>query len=327
MIQTFNLTAIICFVAAFSLTLLALIKVFWVKLFKNKEKLFRESINYHFTRQCNYACKFCFHTAKTSFVLDEENAKKGLKMLKESGMKKINFSGGEPFTKPTFLGNLVQYCKEKLNLESVTIVSNGSLITEEWFKNYGKWLDIIAISCDSFDEQALADIGRRANKKTHIEQMYKIRDWCYKYDVLFKINTVVTSRQYNEDMNTYIQELKPYRWKVFQCLLIDGENAGANALRNAEQMVVSKEQFDQFIFRHKASNPVAENNEDMKDSYLILDEQMRFLNCQNGKKEPSLSILDVGVEAALDKSGFDEKAFIRRGGKYVWSKHKNELEW
>lgn len=44
-----------------------------------------ESVNYHFTRQCNYACGFCFHTAKTSFVLPEAEAKRGLKMLKKAG--------------------------------------------------------------------------------------------------------------------------------------------------------------------------------------------------------------------------------------------------
>ena len=43
------------------------------------------SVNYHFTRQCNYKCGFCFHTAKTSFVLPLEKAKQGLKMLKDAG--------------------------------------------------------------------------------------------------------------------------------------------------------------------------------------------------------------------------------------------------
>lgn len=52
-----------------------------------------ESVNYHFTRQCNYSCGFCFHTAQTSFVLPLEEAKKGIKLLVEAGMKKINFSG------------------------------------------------------------------------------------------------------------------------------------------------------------------------------------------------------------------------------------------
>lgn len=46
------------------------------------------SVNYHFTRQCNYKCGFCFHTAKTSFVLPLEKAKQGLKMLKEAGKQR-----------------------------------------------------------------------------------------------------------------------------------------------------------------------------------------------------------------------------------------------
>lgn len=137
--------------------------------FKKNNKIYRESINYFYTRQCNYSCKFCFHTAKTSFVLDEETAKEGLKMLEKARMKKINFSGGETFTKPKYIGNLVKYCKEDLKLESVTIVSNGSLITEDWFAKYGSYLDIIAISCDSFDESVLHDLGRRANGKVHIQ--------------------------------------------------------------------------------------------------------------------------------------------------------------
>ena len=44
-----------------------------------------ESVNYHLTRQCNYKCGFCFHTAKTSFVLNLENAKRGLKLLRDAG--------------------------------------------------------------------------------------------------------------------------------------------------------------------------------------------------------------------------------------------------
>jgi len=154
------------------------------------------SVNYHFTRQCNYKCGFCFHTAKTSFVLPLEEAKRGLAMLKEAGeaggagagaarrgrdpwdcpagvplhtaavrlgsvgkeravgrqsftasfsglflgMEKINFSGGEPFLQDRgeFVGRLVQFCKQELKLPSVSIVSNGSLIREWWFKKYGK---------------------------------------------------------------------------------------------------------------------------------------------------------------------------------------------
>ena len=54
---------------------------------------------------------------------------------------------------------------------------------------------------------------------------------------------------------------------------------------------------------------------------------MRFLDSSGGRKDPSLSILDVGVKAAMDKSGFDENKFFKRGGKYKWSKGDTSLDW
>jgi hypothetical protein len=39
--------------------------------------------------------------------------------------------------------------------------------------------------------------------------------------------------------------------QVFQCLLLDGENVGAEALRQAEKFYVTEEQFEEFLQRHK----------------------------------------------------------------------------
>lgn len=50
-----------------------------------------KSVNYHFTRKCNYECGFCFHTAKTSYMLSLEDAKRGLRMLKNAGI--VKYSG------------------------------------------------------------------------------------------------------------------------------------------------------------------------------------------------------------------------------------------
>uniref|UniRef100_A0A663E4R2 S-adenosylmethionine-dependent nucleotide dehydratase RSAD2 n=1 Tax=Aquila chrysaetos chrysaetos TaxID=223781 RepID=A0A663E4R2_AQUCH len=281
------------------------------------------SVNYHFTRQCNYKCGFCFHTAKTSFVLPLEEARRGLAMLKEAGE---SYGGASSFGE--FVGKLVQFCKQELKLPSVSIVSNGSLIRERWFKKYGEYLDILAISCDSFDENVNVLIGRGQGKKNHVENLHKLRQWCREYGVAFKINSVINRFNVEEDMNEQIKALNPVRWKVFQCLLIEGENTGEDALREAEKFVISDEDFEQFLDRHKdVSCLVPESNQKMRDSYLILDEYMRFLNCRNGRKEPSKSILDVGVEAAIKFSGFDEKMFLNRGGKYVWSKADMKLDW
>ncbi|MBN3310308.1 RSAD2 protein, partial [Amia calva] len=288
------------------------------------------SVNYHFTRQCNYKCGFCFHTAKTSFVLPIEEAQRGLRLLKRAGMEKINFSGGEPFLheRGDFLGKLVQFCKQDLELQSVSIVSNGSLIREKWFQKYGDYLDILAVSCDSFNEETNSMIGRRQGKKSHLENLYKVQNWCREYKVAFKINSVINTFNVDEDMGDRIRELSPVRWKVFQCLVIDGENAGEDALREAERFVITDQEFQSFLERHRdVKCLVPESNEKMRDSYLILDEYMRFLDCREGRKDPSKSILDVGVENAITFSGFDEKMFLKRGGKYIWSKADMQLEW
>jgi radical S-adenosyl methionine domain-containing protein 2 len=118
------------------------------------------SVNYFPSRECNYKCGFCFHTETSSYILTDEKARKGLKLLKEAGMRKPNIAGGEPFLHPKLLSSLIRYCKEDLGVESISIVSNGSKITEKWMQENSKWLDILAISCDSFNAQTNVKIGR-----------------------------------------------------------------------------------------------------------------------------------------------------------------------
>jgi len=249
-------------------------------------------------------------------------------------LDKINFAGGEPFIiqRGKYLGELIRYCKNDLKTGMVSVVTNGSMVTERWFENYGQYLDMMAVSIDSFDEKINIQIGRHSNGKNHVANVYNISKLCKKYNVIFKINTVVNTYNWNEDMTEHIQELQPQRWKVFQCLLIEGENISCDSkttLRDAKNFVVSQEQFDSFL---KLNNKVQkilvpEDNETMRNSYLILDEYMKFLDCSQGAKTPSCSILDVGVKNALLGTFFDEKAFYKRGGKLHFSKLDQQLQW
>lgn len=56
---------------------------------RKEDDITPKSVNYHFTRKCNYECGFCFHTAKTSYMLNLTDAKQGLNMLKNAGNQKI----------------------------------------------------------------------------------------------------------------------------------------------------------------------------------------------------------------------------------------------
>lgn len=288
------------------------------------------SVNFHFTRQCNYSCGFCFHTAKTSHMVPVDEAKRGLKLLSVAGMRKINFAGGEPFLYPKYLGSLVEYCKDHLQIESVSIVTNGSRVTDAFLASHGKHIDIIAVSCDSFDEQTNIKIGR--GNGSHLSTVLKVAKLCRLYGIKFKVNTVVNRFNFQEDMNRHIGIIQPFRWKCFQVLVIEDENNSDRTIRDARDYTISNEQFKYFCEVHSQNESfVAEANDVMKSSYLILDEYMRFLN--KGIGAPTQSILEVGVIAALRDVHWDENNFYSRGGIYDWVKRNEtcqqstELEW
>jgi radical S-adenosyl methionine domain-containing protein 2 len=271
------------------------------------------SVNYFISRDCNYSCKFCFHTASNNDKLGLGRAQLGLMMLQQAGTKKINFAGGEPFLHPELLGSLCQFAVEECHM-AVSIISNGSLIRPQWMERFGRYVDILGVSIDSFDPATNAAIGRgdgRESKNQHIERALNVRDLCARHDILFKMNTVVCSLNHREDMNEYVTSLDPYRWKAFQILVLEGENAGGvGDLRDARPLQVSREKFDAFCDRHERQSAlIPEPNDVMQNSYLLLDEQLRFLDCSANGKVPSESILEVGVEKALGQAGFDFDMF------------------
>ena len=209
-------------------------------------------------------------------------------------MTKINFAGGEPFIvqRGKYLGELLKFCKETLNISICSVVTNGSIIhnNSRWFKKYAKYLDVMAVSCDSFDDEVNKKIGRYNSCKIDQTQIVQnCADLCAEWGVKFKINTVVNSYNWNENMvqhiqvcyihtlivselcmrtvYKYLQRLKPFRWKVFQCLLIKGENDGNDdkSLRNAHQFLISDGKFQTFLDTHQSIKElVAESNETMR---------------------------------------------------------------
>jgi radical S-adenosyl methionine domain-containing protein 2 len=236
-------------------------------------------------------------------------------------MRKTNFAGGEPFLYPKPLGAMIDFCKRELRLESVSIVTNGSLVRESFLRQHAGQLDILAVSCDSFDERTNIAIGRGSGDQ--VQKLYQIAEWCRRYGVMFKLNTVVNKLNVREDMNAHIAALRPFRWKCFQVLIVQGENDSEETLRNGHKFTISDQEFDEFCERHKGQEClVPEPNRLMARSYLILDEYLRFLD-RTGK-QPSRPILEVGVQRALESVYWDEDAFVERGGLYDWSRQEGE---
>ncbi|KAF8577317.1 hypothetical protein K439DRAFT_1649119 [Ramaria rubella] len=226
-------------------------------------------------------------------------------------MKKLNISGGEPFLKPEFIGEIFfHFCKEELHLESCSIVNNDSKVKEKWLDTYGH-----------FDAEVNIKLGRSEKNGTakHVGHVFQVADWCKQRGIKLKINSVITKLNWEEDMNASIEELDPVRWKN------TGTESGS--LRDARDLVITDEQFQAFLERHESKKSLLpEDNKAMQDSYLLLDKELRFLNCEGGTKRPGRSVLKVGVQEALKDTGFDNSAFLDRGGIFNWTKEKTVVE-
>ena len=287
------------------------------KLIKKMSSKYKpESVNFHYTRLCNFSCGFCFHTKKSSDKLPIEDAIRGCDMLKKAGTRKLNIAGGEPFIYPHYLGELIKQCKENIKIEKISVITNGSLVKKDFFEKFGKYIDVFGVSCDSFDKKTNIRIGR-GKKGQNVQKLFEIRELCKQYGIKFKLNTVVCNYNKDENMVENIKKLNPDRWKVFQVLMVKGENEG-----KVTEFQITNEEFKQFVERHKEIKcMVAESNDNMKSSYLILDEKMRFLDKGDGDEICSQSILEVGVEKALESIVYDEKEFKKRKGDYLFNEN------
>ena len=80
-----------------------------------------------------------------------------IKILKENGIYKINFAGGEPFMNQ-YLGDYISYAKE-VGLKT-SIITNASRMTYQWLVKYGRFIDQIGVSCDSLHDNVQKELGR-----------------------------------------------------------------------------------------------------------------------------------------------------------------------
>jgi radical S-adenosyl methionine domain-containing protein 2 len=242
---------------------------------------------------------------------DEVRGKEIILNLRKFGITKLNFVGGEPLLHPC-LKELAAYAKE-IGL-TVSIVTNGYLLSEKRLHELRPVVDWIGVSIDSANEEVEARLGRGSGK--HVENTLRVCSDIRANGIKLKINTVVTNLNFNEDMRPLIAELHPLRWKVFQMLDIEGQNEHYFA-----ELEASNEEFEIFkrlnsdILLESSYYPVFESADDMVDSYLMLAPDGRVIQNTNH------TYIYHSLEKALDSdlSGIVNKArYLERGGKYDW---------
>lgn len=289
-------------------------------------------INWHITEVCNYSCEYCYakwhkEDRPREFLHNEFQVKKLLANLYEFfkpsntnnplhgkikwNSVRLNLAGGEP---TLYKDKILMMMEAAKNIGfDVSIITNGSAFSDfEFVKNMAKHISLLGISLDSLGNASNKVIGRinkqgeflNKNKMIDAINMAKIVN----PDMRLKINTVVNHANSHENMSGIIDELKPEKWKVLRMLPIV-----------TNSLAVTDNEFDGFVDRHQHLGNLmrVEDNQDMTESYIMIDPFGRFFQNSSSLKTGeeyaySSSILESGVDVAFREMSFSAEKFSAR---------------
>lgn len=287
-------------------------------------------LNWHLTEACNYGCKYCYaawneSSCQRELIHDAQRVQRLLSELYQFFQPgncsnplarrfswrsvRLNLAGGEPLLYADKLQEVVRKARN-LGFE-VSMISNGSNLTAELMHKLAPQLTWLGISIDSACPTTNGAIGRldRHGRMLDLASMVSILGKARQFnpDLRLKLNTVVNKLNQREDFHRLIQRFDPDKWKVLRMLPVVNQS-----------LAVSNQQFSEFVVRHQALASIlcAEDDKDMRESYLMIDPQGRFFQniplIEGQGYVYSKPIIEVGAEAAFSEIAFDFERFSAR---------------
>lgn len=291
-------------------------------------------INWHLTESCNFHCGYCYSTwqrpdtkrelwkdsAKTQALLNSitqyfspGNLENPLHRSIAWEHLRLNLAGGEPMLASAAFERIVTQASSKGM--RLSLITNGSFLNNENIQWLAPSLSILGISVDSVNDAHNQLIGRcnthgQTLSQDHLALMIqKVRE--ANPDIQIKINSVVNMHNRESDLNSFIQVIQPDKWKVLRALPVV-----------SDAMCISDQQFNDFVRRHSEQEHLmrVEGNEQMRQSYIMIDPHGRFY--QNAKEEKETGyhysdpILTTGIDKSFDQVQFQPVRFADRYAAY-----------
>ncbi len=272
------------------------------------------TINWHIIQKCNYKCYYCFAKYQKSQRKEIHYSKKEIEILLDKIYRtfrksykdrhiRLNIAGGEP-TLSKNLGFIIETAY-RIGFK-VSIITNSSVLTTRFIKSNAKYLSMFAISIDSINRNNNVNIGRiHKENSLDLSQVFKnielIRS--FNKNIEIKINTVVNRHNYNEYLGNFISLIKPNKWKIFQALNIGSDEIYCNDV-----------QYKTFLQNHQKLkvSTYSESNDEMTDSYIMIDPHGRFYQNTNGTYSYSKSILNITKDEILECINIDIDKYNER---------------
>lgn len=268
-------------------------------------------VNLHFIDFCNYKCAYCFVKKENHMLTLEQimtivdNVKEYFDKHKLQG--RINLVGGEIFLFND-LQKVIDYIYSK-NIK-VSMVTNGSLLTEEFIMENKDKLETIGISVDSLDENTNIKIGRCCRNKTmKKERLIELCKCIKNNNIKLKINTCVSKYNINEDLSDFIETVNPDRYKILQMIIVKGVNEKLLPYKTTNQ------EFKAYCSKIKHLNPICETDSEISNSYLMIDSKGDFCVDNNTNNKPIGNAIIENFDELVNKSNFNIENFNKRYSK------------
>ena len=230
---------------------------------KEEGKILEEKykINLHILEACNFKCRQCFSKFGTKKLLSVKDWEKIVdNCIAGADVAEFNIAGGEPMLYPELV-ELVQYIRDKG--VKVSLITNGSLMDEEWIKSYAGMYETIGFSVDSLNDETNKKIGRcnRSGKTIPAGRIVELCGLIRKYapGCRIKINTVVSALNKDEVMSDFIDEIAADRWKILRMKPFQ-----YGSFSNLD-IQISDEEFERFVERNKEKDREKEKKENRKE--------------------------------------------------------------
>ncbi|MBS0351047.1 MAG: radical SAM protein [Proteobacteria bacterium] len=139
------------------------------------------------TRKCNLACTFCYEESSPYCTerMSLNDFYSVCEQLKEVGIKRIQFIGGEPMVIKDDLKKMILHCRD--DFEFIEVYSNGILINDEWAKFFKTYNIAVALSIHSYipeEHDCLTTV-----KGSH-KRVLRGLNFLKKHQVQYRIGTV-----------------------------------------------------------------------------------------------------------------------------------------
>lgn len=142
------------------------------------------------TNRCNLNCFFCFSDKSDTGFIAQERVFSIIDQAKETGVKRIRFTGGEPFLDP----NLLEYIKYAKSLGLEVWLNSNATLTEKYTEDIIKNTDSLLVPIHHYTNSGESRITEEGNSlKNKLRTMQKIR----KLKPNFFLRSGTTINRYN----------------------------------------------------------------------------------------------------------------------------------